>query len=148
MPRVVVMYGPNLNAVGTREPELYGSQTLDQINRQIRTVAESLKIEVEFFQSNHEGALIDKLQEAGRTAQAVVLNPGGFGHTSVALRDAVAAIPIPVVECHLSNIAKREPFRHTTLTAPVCYGVIFGFGPDSMVLGMRAAEAAIRAQGR
>jgi 3-dehydroquinate dehydratase-2 len=142
------MYGPNLNAVGTREPEHYGTQTLDQINGLIRTVAESLEIEVEFFQSNHEGVLIDKLQEAGRTAQAVVLNPGGFGHTSVALRDAVATIPIPVVECHLSNIAKREPFRHTTLTAPVCHGVIFGFGPDSMVLGVRAAAAAIRAASR
>jgi 3-dehydroquinate dehydratase II len=148
VPRVVVMYGPNLNSVGTREPQLYGSQTLDEINSQVRTVAESLNMDVEFFQSNHEGALIDKLQEAGRTAQAVVLNPGGFGHTSVALRDAVAAIGIPVVECHLSNIARREPFRHTTLTAPVCHGVIFGFGPESMVLGVRAAEAVIRAQGR
>jgi 3-dehydroquinate dehydratase-2 len=142
------MYGPNLNLVGAREPQHYGPLTLDQINAQVRTVAESLQVDVEFFQSNHEGALIDKLQEAGRTAQAVVLNPGGFGHTSVALRDAVAAIGIPVVECHLSNVAAREPIRHTTLTAPVCRGVIFGFGPESMVLGVRAAAAAIRAQGR
>jgi len=148
VPRVLVMYGPNLNLVGTREPQHYGSLTLDRINAQVRTVAESLQIDVEFFQSNHEGALIDKLQEAGRIAQAVVLNPGGLGHTSVALRDAVAAIGIPVVECHLSNVAAREAFRHTTLTAPVCRGVIFGFGPESMVLGVRAAEAAIRAQGR
>jgi 3-dehydroquinate dehydratase-2 len=143
-----VIYGPNLNLVGTREPQHYGAQTLDEINARVRAAAASLDVDVEFFQSNHEGALIDKLQEAGRTAQAVVLNPGGYGHTSVALRDAVAALGIPVVECHLSNVAAREPFRHTTLTAPLCRGVIFGFGPDSMVLGVRAAEAAIRAKGR
>lgn len=148
MPRVLVIYGPNLNLVGTREPQHYGAQTLDEINARVRAAAASLDVDVEFFQSNHEGALIDKLQEAGRTAQAVVLNPGGYGHTSVALRDAVAALGIPVVECHLSNVAAREPFRHTTLTAPLCRGVIFGFGPDSMVLGVRAAEAAIRAKGR
>jgi 3-dehydroquinate dehydratase-2 len=140
------MYGPNLNLLGVREPEHYGSLTLEAVNARVWAVAKAAGIEVEFFQSNHEGALIDRLHEARATCQAVVLNPGGLGHTSVALRDAVAAIGIPVVECHLSNLARREPFRHQTLLSEVCAGVIHGFGPESMVLGLRAAEALLQAQ--
>jgi 3-dehydroquinate dehydratase-2 len=142
------MYGPNLNLLGTREPHHYGTQSLDELNARIRTVAKSLKLDVEFFQSNHEGALIDRLHDAGRRCQAVVLNPGGYGHTSVALRDAIAAIDIPVVECHLSNLAKREAHRHTAIISDACAGVIFGFGPESMILGLRAAESVIRVRAR
>lgn len=141
MPRVLMMYGPNLNLLGTREPQHYGTMSLETLNGRVRELARAAGIEVEFFQSNHEGALIDRLQEASGAFQAVVLNPGGLGHTSVALRDAIAAIGIPVIECHLSNISAREPFRSQSLLAPVCAGVIAGFGPDSMILGLRAVES-------
>ncbi|MBI3998427.1 MAG: type II 3-dehydroquinate dehydratase [Armatimonadetes bacterium] len=142
------MYGPNLNLLGVREPEHYGTLTLDAVNARVAEAARTLGVEVEFFQSNSEGALIDRLHEARSTHQAVVLNPGGLGHTSVALRDAVAAVGIPVVECHLSNLARREPFRHRSLLSAVCAGVISGFGPESMVLGLRAAAALLQADGQ
>ena len=144
MPRILVVYGPNLNLLGSREPHHYGHMTLEEINARVWSVAQASGIEVEFFQSNHEGALIDRLHEARAAYQAVVLNPGGLGHTSVALRDAIAAVEIPVIECHLSNLARREEFRHRSLITEVCAGVISGFGPESMVLGLRAAEAIIR----
>ncbi len=144
MPRVLVMYGPNLNLLGSREPHHYGTLSLEAVNARVWAVAEAAGIEVEFFQSNHEGALIDRLHEARATCQAVVLNPGGLGHTSVALRDAIAAVAIPVVECHLSNLATREEFRQRSLLTEVCAGVISGFGAESMVLGLRAAEAIIQ----
>ncbi|MDR7420738.1 MAG: type II 3-dehydroquinate dehydratase [Armatimonadota bacterium] len=148
MPKVLVIYGPNLNLLGSREPQIYGRQPLEDINARVWAVAQSFGIDVEFFQSNHEGVLIDKLHEARTTCQAVVINPGGLAHTSVALRDAIAAIDIPVVECHISNIARREEFRQRSLISGVCVGVIFGFGPESMVLGLRAAEAIIQRGGR
>ncbi len=148
MPKVLVIYGPNLNLLGSREPQIYGRQPLEDINARVWAVAQSLGIDVEFFQSNHEGALIDKLHEARTTCQAVVINPGGLAHTSVVLRDAIAAIDIPVVECHISNVARREEFRQRSLISAVCVGVIFGFGPDTMVLGLRAAEAVIQKGGR
>jgi len=135
------MYGPNLNLLGTREPHLYGTMTLEALNARIGELARASGFEVEFFQSNHEGALIDRLHQARTSCQAVVLNPGGLGHTSVALRDAVTAIGIPVIECHLSNTAARERFRARSLLTAVCAGVISGFGPESMLLGVRAAEA-------
>jgi len=144
VPRILVIYGPNLNLLGSREPHHYGHMTLEEINARVWSVAQASGIEVEFFQSNHEGALIDRLHEARAAYQAVVLNPGGLGHTSVALRDAIAAVEIPVIECHLSNLARREEFRHRSLITEVCAGVISGFGPESMVLGLRAAEAIIR----
>jgi 3-dehydroquinate dehydratase-2 len=147
VPRVLVMYGPNLNLLGSREPQIYGRQPLEDINARVWAVAQSLGIDVEFFQSNHEGVLIDKLHEARTTCQAVVINPGGLAHTSVALRDAIAAIDIPVVECHISNVARREEFRQRSLISGVCVGVIFGFGHESMVLGLRAAEAIIQKGG-
>jgi 3-dehydroquinate dehydratase II len=145
--RVLVMYGPNLNLLGSREPQIYGRQPLEDINARVWATAQALGIEVEFFQSNHEGVLIDKLHEARASCQAVVLNPGGLAHTSVVLRDAIAAIDIPVIECHISNVARREEFRGRSLVSAVCVGVVFGFGPESMVLGLRAAEAVIN-QGR
>lgn len=148
MPRVLVIYGPNLNLQGAREPEHYGTLSLEAVNARIGEVARASGLEVEFFQSNHEGALIDRLQQARMTFQAVVLNPGGLGHTSVALRDAIAASGIPVVECHLSNLARREEFRQRSLLTAVCAGVISGFGPESMVLGMRAAASILAGSGR
>ncbi len=148
MPRVLVMYGPNLDLLGSREPHHYGTLSLEAVNARVGAVAKAAGIEVEFFQSNHEGTLIDRLHASRTTCQAVVLNPGGLGHTSVALRDAIAAIGIPVIECHLSNLARREEFRQRSLLTEVCAGVISGFGPESMVLGLRAAEAIIQTSGR
>ena len=141
MPRVLVLHGPNLNALGTREPEVYGRETLEDVNRSLRTLAAELGCEVECLQTNHEGVLIDALYGAPARAQGVLLNPGALTHTSLALRDAVAAIPIPVVEVHLSNPHAREPFRQVSNVSAVALGVVEGFGVDSYRLGLRALAA-------
>lgn len=143
--RILVLHGPNLNLLGTREPGVYGTADLAAVNALATERARSLGAELRSLQSNHEGVLIDALHEAGAgSADAVVLNAAGFTHTSVALRDAVGAVQIPVVEVHLSNTAARESFRHTSLIAPVVVGSIAGFGPLSYVLGVEAAIAAAR----
>ena len=135
---VLVLHGPNLNLLGTREPEVYGTLTLEEINARLVQEGQRLGLAVHAEQHNGEGALIDVLHQAREWARGVVFNPGGYTHTSVALRDAVAAIDLPVIEVHLSNILAREAFRHQSLIAPVCLGSIAGFGWYSYVLGLQA----------
>lgn len=138
MKKVLILHGPNLNLLGSREPEVYGSLTLEAINQRLIEFGASEGIEVTCFQSNIEGALIDALHEARKWAAGVVFNPGAYTHTSVALRDAIAAIEIPVIEVHLSNVYAREAFRHKSLLAPVCLGKITGFGWHSYRMGLQA----------
>ncbi|MDO5602251.1 MAG: type II 3-dehydroquinate dehydratase [Oscillospiraceae bacterium] len=136
--KVLVMNGPNLNLLGKREPAIYGAQSLADINALLEKEAAQLDIQLSFYQSNHEGDLVDKLHEAMTGQDGVILNAGGYTHTSVALRDAVSAIGIPVVEVHMSNIAAREAFRHQSYLSGVCMGTICGFGADSYLLALRA----------
>jgi len=135
-----VLHGPNLNLLGEREPEVYGFMTLPELNNILIDFGRSLGMEVLCQQSNHEGTLIDLLQEARISIKGVIFNAGGYTHTSVALRDAISAIRIPVVEVHLSNIYAREEFRRTSLISPVCKGVISGFGWQSYQLALQALK--------
>jgi 3-dehydroquinate dehydratase-2 len=136
--KILIIHGPNLNLLGKREENIYGTNTLDEIDGMLRKLAKELKVEVDIKQSNHEGEIVDWIQSS-KEYFALVINPAAYTHTSVAIRDAIAAVRIPAVEVHLSNIHQREEFRRKSLIAPVAYGQISGFGFDSYLLGLRAA---------
>lgn len=135
--RVEVLHGPNLNLLGTREPEIYGSVRLAEVDALLRDLGEELGVEVESYQSNHEGALIDRVQERAGSVAGFLVNAGGYTHTSVGLRDALVGVGRPFVEVHVSNIHGREPFRRESLLAPVAVGSVVGFGAGSYALGLR-----------
>lgn len=137
--KILFLNGPNLNLLGTRQPEIYGRTTLADIEAQVRTRAAILGVDVEFRQSNHEGQLVDWIQEARGRFEAIALNAAAYTHTSVALRDSISSVGLPVVELHLSNIHAREEFRHLSLIAPVCVGQVSGFGAFSYILALEAA---------
>ncbi len=136
--QILVLHGPNLNLLGEREPEVYGRTTLAEIDTRLREIAAEHGVSLESFQSNHEGALVDRIQAARGAYQGIVINPGGFTHTSVALRDALVASGLPVVEVHLSNIHAREPFRRTSLVSDIALGQITGLGPIGYELDLLA----------
>jgi 3-dehydroquinate dehydratase-2 len=138
MTKILVLHGPNLNMLGTREPEIYGKTTLAQINDRLRRVANSLESEVEAFQSNSESELIDIIQKKGAAIDGLIVNLGAYTHYSIALRDAIAWLDKPTIEVHISNIYAREPFRHTSVTAPVCRGMITGLGWRGYLLAFEA----------
>lgn len=136
---VLVLHGPNLNFLGRREPDVYGAFTLDDVNAQLEALADELGVTLEIFQSNVEGELVSRIQEAVDTAHAILINPAAYTHTSIAIRDAILAVGLPVVEVHVSNVHRREDFRHRSLISDVAVGQITGFGIDSYLLGLRAA---------
>jgi len=136
--KVLILHGPNLNLLGTRQPEIYGAVTLEEIDQRIGERAEELGIDVRSRQSNLEGELVSLIQEAAGWADAILINPGGYSHTSVAIRDAIAAVDVPTVEVHLSNPAAREEFRHADVVGGACVGMISGFGWRSYLLGLEA----------
>jgi 3-dehydroquinate dehydratase II len=140
MRRILVMHGPNLNLLGEREQEIYGRQTLSELDRRLGEEASRLGLVCESFQSNHEGALIDRLHSARGEVSGILLNPGGLSHTSVSLRDAVALMPVPVILVHLSNLYTRESFRRRDLIAPVCAGVVMGLGGAGYVAALHALK--------
>lgn len=139
--KILLLNGPNLNLLGTRQPEIYGKLTLAQIEKKVRVLAKELGVEIDFRQSNSEGELVTWIQQAVGKFAAIVINPAAYTHTSLAMRDAISAVGIPTVEIHLSNIHKREQFRHHSFIAEVAVGQIAGFGVDSYLLGLRAAVA-------
>ncbi len=136
--KFLILHGPNLNLLGKREPAIYGSQTLDDINSSLLELSAELRSELSFFQSNSEGELINAIQAAAEDCHGILINPAAYTHSSIAIRDALSAVGLPTVEVHLSNIHRRETFRHISMVAPVAVGQICGFGSDSYLLGLRA----------
>ena len=143
---VLVIHGPNLNMLGKREPEIYGKRTLDEINADLENLGKKLGLVVETFQSNHEGAIVEKIQEASATQKGIIINPAAYTHTSIAIRDALLAIDIPIIEIHISNIYKREPFRHKSLISDVATAQITGLGIKGYDVALNALAGMI--QGR
>lgn len=140
MKRILIIHGPNLNLLGQREPDIYGRKTLEDINNMLKNEAESLGVEISTFQSNHEGEIVQKIQDAkSRGFSVLLINPAAYTHTSVAIRDAIAAVNIPTVEIHLSNIYAREEFRKISLISPVATGIVSGFGYQGYIFGLQAA---------
>jgi len=139
--QILVLNGPNLNLLGKRQPDVYGRLTLEQVNRKVRALAKELNVDVDIRQSNHEGELVTWIQQAPGRFDAIVINPAAYTHSSVAMRDAITAVGIPTIEIHISNIHRREPFRHHSFIAEAAVGQIAGFGADSYLLGLRAAVA-------
>jgi 3-dehydroquinate dehydratase-2 len=137
---VLVIHGPNLNLLGEREPEVYGHTTLADIDKELKNLGRELEMKVETFQSNSEGAIVDRIQNARGKCDVLLINPGAYTHTSVAIRDAISAVNIPVIEVHLSNVYRREPFRHHSTIADIAHGRIMGFGAESYSLALRAAR--------
>ena len=147
MNKILVIHGPNLNLLGQRERDIYGQTTLDEINTMLLDLAKKHGVTLEILQSNHEGEIVDAVGSAGKNnINAILINPAAYTHTSVAIRDAIAAVDIPAIEIHLSNIYSREDFRHTSLIAPVCYGQISGFGVQSYLLGLQATIDLVKQQ--
>ena len=142
--RIAVLHGPNLNLLGRREPELYGQISLEEVDARVRQEATRLGVEVETFQSNVEGVLVDRIHDAAARVEGFIINAGAYTHTSVALRDALVGVGRPFVEVHLSNLQAREPFRHESLLAPKAVGAIMGFGVDSYLLGLRGLVSHLR----
>jgi 3-dehydroquinate dehydratase-2 len=145
---VCIIHGPNLNLMGVRDPEVYGSHSLEQINREILELAKELEVEVRIGQYNHEGDIIDALQDAREWADAIIINPAGYTTYSVAIRDAIQAVRLPTIEVHLSNMHAREPFRHHSVISPVVLGQIEGFGVDSYLLALRAVKNIVQKRWR
>jgi len=143
MVKVMVIHGPNLNLLGIREPHVYGSLTLDQVNERVQQQAQELGMEVRIVQSNHEGELVEAVHQCHSWADAIIINPASYTHYSVALRDAIAAVRLPTIEVHLTNIYAREAFRHRSVTGQACLGVVSGFGAESYRLALRAAKHAV-----
>ena len=142
--KVLVIHGPNLNMLGMREPDIYGHQTLEEINAALTAHAERLGLYIETFQSNHEGGIVDKIQQAHDSFHGIIINPAAYTHTSIAIRDAISLLSIPVVEVHLSNIYKREPFRRTSMISAVAMAQISGFGSDGYQLALEGLARALK----
>ena len=146
MPKILLLHCPNLNLLGWREPGIYGTVSLDEINARMKKVADEKGVELRVLQSNSEGALVDAIQDARNWADGIVINPGAYSHYSIALRDALAAVNLPTIEVHLSNVHAREEFRHTLVLTPVCVGMICGLGWRSYLYGLTALIAILREQ--
>ena len=140
MKKILIIHGPNLQLLGQREKDIYGTTTLEEINKRLKSIASPHKVDLKILQTNHEGEIVEAIgQSKANKFDAIVINPAAYTHTSVAIRDAVAAVDIPTIEVHISNIYAREEFRHTSLIAPVCRGQVTGFGVNSYLLGLQAA---------
>jgi len=144
--RILVIHGPNLNLLGRREPDVYGRQTLPQVNARLQELAEKMGVELRITQSNSEGEIVSFIGENADWADGILINPAAYTHTSVAIRDAIAAVDLPTVEVHLSNVFKREEFRHFSYISPVASGIICGFGTESYILALEAIVSVIRDQ--